>query len=91
MADDYRKKYVLTTASNYFSRQPDEFLKYSNEKHLSKFLDDLNTILLVVNVARDISFSNKVNYPTINKNKININFLSNIFSSIFPLQMTLNH
>ena len=60
MAEDFRKKYILTTAANYFSRQPDEFSKYSNDKHLTRFLDDLNTIILVVNLARDISFSNKV-------------------------------
>ena len=60
MAEDYRKTYVLTTAANYFSRKPDDFLKFLNEKHLTRFLDDLNTIILVVNVARDISFSNKV-------------------------------
>ena len=60
MAEDLRKKYVLTTAANYFSRQPDEFLKFEKDKHVTRFLDDMNTIILVASVARDISFSNKV-------------------------------
>lgn len=60
MGDDVRRRYILTTAANYFSREADEFLRYSNEKHLTRFLDDLNTVLLTVNVARDISFTNKV-------------------------------
>lgn len=51
--DDKRKKYVLKLASNYFKRDAGDFLKSSSsDRELGKFLDDLNTPMLVVNVSQ---------------------------------------
>ena len=52
MSEDKRKKYVLKLASNFFKREASDFLESSScDRELSKFLDDLNTPLLVVNVS----------------------------------------
>lgn len=52
MSEDKRKKYVLKLASNFFKREASDFVESSSsDRELSKFLDDLNTPLLVVNVS----------------------------------------
>lgn len=60
MADDLRKTHILTTAANFFARDPKEFLKQMFDKHLDKFLDDLNVLMLVINATREISITTKV-------------------------------
>lgn len=61
MDDDVRKNYILSTAANFFQKDPNEFgKKFFNEKNLSKFLDDLNILLLVINSSRDITFTIKL-------------------------------
>lgn len=51
MSDDKRKKYIFKLASNFFKREATEFLdSSSSERETSKFLDDLNTQVLVINV-----------------------------------------
>ena len=61
MEDDIRKYYVLSTTANIFQKDPNDFVKkYFNEKNLTKFLDDLNVLLLVVNSTREITFTIKV-------------------------------
>jgi dynein heavy chain 2 len=61
MAEDIRKSYILTTAANFFAKDPDNFLKYSDNKHLTKFLDDLNILILIVNVAsKEVTITTKL-------------------------------
>ena len=62
MEDDVRKEYVLTTASNFFSKDPKDFVKkISGEKHVGRFVDDINTLILVVNKANsEYNFTSKV-------------------------------
>ena len=59
-ADDLRKSYILTTAANFFSKDPKDFLKLSDDRHLTKFLDDLNILMLVINTQGGISLTTKV-------------------------------
>ena len=61
MEDDVRKDYILTTASNFFAKEPKEFFKkFAADKHVTKFLDDLNVFMLVVNAAsKEITFTTK--------------------------------
>ena len=61
-ADDLRKQYVLTTAANFFSKDPREFSKLSDDRHLNKFLDDLNVLMLVINTQNGINLTTKVNF-----------------------------
>lgn len=60
MSDDIRKTFILNTAANYFSKDPTDFEKYSSDKNLSKFLDDLSVLTLVINFHKDITFTIKV-------------------------------
>jgi hypothetical protein len=61
MTDDKRKRYILTTAANFFSKDPEEFKqRYAGDKHLSKFLDDLNVLALILNGGKEISFTTRV-------------------------------
>ena len=64
MEEDARKHYILSTAANFFQKDPNDFSKkFLSEKNLSKFLDDLNVSLLIINGAsRDISFTIKLNF-----------------------------
>jgi dynein heavy chain 2 len=57
MEDDKRKKYLIKLASNFFKRDANDFQKVASDKELSKFLDDLNTLVLVVNTNPDIKFT----------------------------------
>ncbi len=61
MEDDVRKDYILSTASNFFAKDAKEFSKkFFHDKHLSKFLDDLSVLLLVVNYSsKEITFTTK--------------------------------
>lgn len=56
MEDDKRKKYLFKLASNFFRRDASDFNKAS-DKEVSKFLDDLNTTMLVVNAHNDVKFA----------------------------------
>jgi len=60
--EDLRKNFILTTAANFFSRDPREFFKLSDDRHLSKFLDDLNLLMLVINAQNNITLTTKVNF-----------------------------
>lgn len=62
MEDDVRKEYILTTASNFFLKDPREFAKkISGEKHVGRFVDDINTLILVVNkTSGEYNFTSKV-------------------------------
>ena len=61
MDSDARKLYILSTAANFFQKDPNDFAKkFSSEKSLSKFLDDLNILILVINSTREITFTIKV-------------------------------
>lgn len=60
-SEDIRKTYVLSTAANYFGKNPDDFLKFANDKNLAKFLDDINTLVLVVTYSKhEVAFTIKV-------------------------------
>ena len=59
-ADDQRRHYILTTAANFFSRDPKEFLRMADDRHLGKFLDDLNILMLVINVHKEITITTKL-------------------------------
>jgi hypothetical protein len=59
--EDLRKNYILTTAANFFSRDQREFFKFSDDRQLSKFLDDLNLLMLVINAHNNITITTKVN------------------------------
>jgi hypothetical protein len=59
-ADDLRKHYILTTAANFFSKETKEFLKHADDRHLAKFLDDLNVLMLVVNNTNGIAITTKL-------------------------------
>ena len=75
--EDSRKIYILTTAANFFSRDPREFSKLSDDRHLSKFLDDLNLLMLVINAQNSITITTKVNISN-----VSIEFFL-FFSSIY--------
>jgi hypothetical protein len=60
MSEDSRKLFILTSAANLFSKSPSDFHKYENDKHLERFLNDLNTLLLIVNYSKEITFTTKV-------------------------------
>lgn len=61
MDNDLRKQYILATSANFFQKDPNDFAKkFSNEKSLAKFLDDLNVLILVINSSREITFTIKV-------------------------------
>lgn len=57
MSEDIRKAYILNTAANFFSKDPNEFQKHTSDKNLVKFLDDLNVLALVVNATREVTFT----------------------------------
>lgn len=56
MEDDKRKKYIFKIASNFFKRDVNDFQKFASDRELDRFLDDLNTLILVININRDIKF-----------------------------------
>ena len=63
MIEDQRKAYLLSTAANFFGKDVDDLLRYSDNKNLVKFLDDLNVLLLIVNIAtnnKEVTFTCKV-------------------------------
>lgn len=57
MSEDKRKKYVIKLASNFFKRDANDFLEASSERELTRFLDDINTPLLVVNTNNGVKFT----------------------------------
>ena len=59
-ADDLRKHYILSTAANFFSRDQKEFMRLADDRHLTKFLDDLNLLMLVINTHKEITITTKV-------------------------------
>jgi hypothetical protein len=61
MAEDIRKNYVLNTAANFFSKNPDDLSRYADNKHLTKFLDDLNILCLLINISnKEVTLTTKV-------------------------------
>lgn len=66
MSEDLRKKYILKTATNYLSKDSNALVKFENDSSLNRFLDDLNTTLLVINDSNTISFSNKLDNRSTN-------------------------
>jgi hypothetical protein len=63
MADDKRKRYILNTAANFFSKDPEDFKqKYAGDKYLSKFLDDLNVLALILNGGKEVTFTTRVGF-----------------------------
>lgn len=67
MSNDIRKTFILNTAANFFSKDPSEFERYESDKNLSKFLDDLSVLTLVINYHKDIIFTTKVMILLFNK------------------------
>lgn len=60
MAEDIRKTYILSTTANFFSKDVNDFQKFAYDKNLTKFLDDLNVLALIVNANREITFTTRV-------------------------------
>jgi hypothetical protein len=61
MTDDKRKRYMLTTAANFFSKDPEDFKqRYADDKSLNKFLDDLSVLALILNGGKEITFTTRV-------------------------------
>lgn len=61
MTDDRRKNHILNTVASFFSKDPNELKqRHVDDRHLNKFLDDLNVPALIITGGKEISMTTKL-------------------------------